>query len=466
MPPTPQAAQPGAASRRLLTVLFIAVFMSALDTSVIGPAIPVLRAAFGVDNRQVGLVMTLFVLFSMVSTAFLANLGDRRGRRPVFLAGVLLFGLGSLLIGLSQTFAMLLLGRVVQGLGAGGIVPIASAVIADNYEGEQRAKALGLIGATYGMAFVFGPPLAALLMVKLSWHWIFFLNLPIVAAVIWMGQRALPRQEVRHEQHPLDLAGIALVFAQLSCLVLAITRFADGATGQLLWPYFLLAAALLLALLLPVERRAGQPMIPFGLFANPQLATAYLLTFGAGFGMGSVVFLTSIATHAYGIANKNAGFVLLPLVFASMAGAMGSGYLLGKTGARLMIVLGFLALLLGYAGAAVTSLGLWGFLAATVPVGLGVGIVVGGALRTVAIDEAPQEVRGAAQGLINICTSIGTLLSSASIGALADFSGGGARGFSIAYQVVAALMLAMMLLALALKKPLTLAARTASQSGP
>ena len=454
-----------ASSRRLLTVLFIGVFMSALDTSVIGPAIPVLRRVFEVDNRMAGLVMTAFVLFSMTSTALLSNLSDRHGRRPVFLTGVVLFGAGSLLIALSPRFWVLVLGRIIQGTGAGGIVPTASAVIADSFTGEQRGRALGLLGATYGMAFVVGPPLAALLMVTLSWPWIFLINLPIVGVVLWLGARALPRHTAaKVAGAPLDLAGISLLFLTLSALVLGITRFADGATGLHLWPWFLLAAALLLGALVLVERGAARPMIPLALFGNRQLATAYLLTFGAGFGMGSVMFLTSIATLAHGVAPKNAGFVLLALVFASMAGAMGSGRALGRLGARTVILLGFASLGVGYAGSSITSAGLWGFLAASVPVGLGVGIVVGGALRTIAIDEAPLDVRGAAQGLINICTSIGTLLAATSIGALADFSGGGAAGFGLAYRAVAALMAVMLLITLSLRTRATSPATPPSPS--
>jgi MFS family permease len=112
---------------------------------------------------------------------------------------------------------------------------------------------------------------------------------------------------------------------------------------------------------------------------------------------------------------------------------------------------GFALMAVGYAATAVTAAGLWGFMAASVPVGLGVGVVVGGALRSIAIDEAPLPLRGAAQGLINICTSIGTLLSAAAIGALADFSGGGVQGFAVAYLAVGALMLLMVALTLRLR---------------
>jgi MFS family permease len=435
-----------------MPVLFIGVFMAALDTAVIGPAIPALRAAFGVDNREVGLVMIVFILFSLSSTALMANLSDRYGRRPVYLGSVACFALGSLLIAASPRFWMILAGRAVQGIGAGGIIPTASAVIGDVLAPEQRGRALGLIGATYGMAFVLGPPLAALLMVVLSWHWIFLANLPIAAVVLFLGMRALPVHTTDAALPPLDVPGIVVVFLLLSSLVLGITRVADTFTGMSLWPWLLGAVVAMFAVLVRIEARAAQPMIPMSLFANRQLATAYLLTAGAGFGMGSVIFLTSIATLAYDVAPDHAGFVLLPLVVCSMIGSMGAGRLLNRMGARALILIGFALLAVGYGASAVTSYGLAGFLAASMPVGLGVGVVVGGALRSIAIDEAPAELRGTAQGLINICTSIGTLLSAAAIGAVADFGGGGRAGFGIAYLVVAAVMTVMLVIALWLRK--------------
>jgi MFS family permease len=243
-----------------------------------------------------------------------------------------------------------------------------------------------------------------------------------------------------------------VVFILLSALVLGITRVADTFTGLLLWPWLLGAVAIVLAILVRVERQAAQPMIPLSLFANRQLATAYLLTAGAGFGMGSVAFLTSIATLAYDVLPNHAGFVLLPLVVCSMLGSVVSGRMLNRQGSRTLILIGFALLSAGYGASAITGYGLVGFLVATMPVGLGVGILVGGALRSIAIDEAPPELRGTAQGLINISTSIGTLLSAATIGAVADFRGGGPAAFGVAYLVVAALMIIMLVIALWLRK--------------
>ncbi len=434
-----------------MPALFIGVFMAALDTAVIGPAIPVLRETFGVDNREVGLVMSVFVLFSLCSTALMSSLSDRYGRRPVYLASVACFALGSLLIAASPSFWMIVVSRAIQGIGAGGITPTASAVVGDVFPPNERGRALGLIGATYGMAFVLGPPLAAALMVALSWHWIFLLNLPVAGLVLYLAARDLPGHRSTAKQPPLDFSGIAVTFTLLSALVLGITRVVDPLAGLMLWPWFLGAATVMLVLLINVENRAELPLIPLSLFANRQLSTVYFLAVGAGFGMGSVIFLTSIATTAFGITADHSGFVLLPLVICSMLGSMGAGRLLNRMGARGLILIGFALLCVGYGGSAITGFGLWIFLAASMPVGLGVGVVVGGALRSLAIDEAPLAVRGAAQGLINICTAIGTLLSAAAISAIADFSGGGAAGFSVAYVAVSVFMLIMLFVTLGLR---------------
>jgi len=429
------------AARRLMPVLFVGVFMAALDTAVIGPAIPALRAAFGVDNRAIGLVMSVFILFSLCSTALMAKLSDRYGRRPIYLASVACFALGSLLIALSPSFWLLVVSRGIQGIGAGGITPTASAVVGDTFPPADRGRALGLIGATYGMAFVLGPPLAALLLVTLSWRWIFLINLPIAALVILMGARVLPSLPTRGEQAPLDRRGILVTFLLLTALVLGITHVVDEFSGLLLWPGFLGAAAVLLALLIGVERRAEQPLIPLNLFANRQLAVTYALALAAGFGMGSIIFVSSIATAGYGVTASHVGFVLLPLVLGSMFGSMGAGRLLNRIGARAILVVGFGLLTGGYAALSITRFGLGAFIAASIPVGVGLGVVVGGAMRSIAIDEAPAALRGSAQGLINICNAIGTLLAAAVISAIADFSGSGIAGFALAYQCVAALML-------------------------
>jgi EmrB/QacA subfamily drug resistance transporter len=441
-----------AAQRRLVQVLFVGVFMAALDSAIVGPVLPALRAAFGIDNRTAGLLTTVFSLSSLCSTALMAYFSDRHGRRPVYLASVALFAFGSLCIAAAPSFDLLLVGRAIQGIGAGGITPVASAVIGDAFTAERRGRILGLMGATHGMAFVLGPPLATVLTSTLGWRWLFLVNLPVALVVLYLGARSLPRQRTDAAPAPIDLTGITVTLLFLLCLVMGISRLPDSATGILLWPWFLGASVALLAALLVIEKRQAQPLIPIDLFANRQLAFVYALTLGVGFSMGGIVFLTSIATLAYGVSVEHAGLALLPLVLCSMVGSMAAGRMLNRLGARNMVIFGFSLLTLGYLQSAVPQTGFTAFVLASVLVGMGLGVVVSGALRTIAIDEAPQAQRGTAQGLINIFNAVGTLLAVTCISAMADFEGGELTGFSQAYLAQGLSMFVMLLMAFGLKK--------------
>jgi MFS family permease len=335
--------------RRIMTVLFIGVFMAALDTAIIAPAIPALRAVFGVGNSQIGLVTIVFGLCSLVSTALMASLSDRYGRRPVYLANIAGFALGSLLIALAPSFGVVLLGRAIQGISAGGVTPTASAMVGDAFPPAERGKALGLIGATFGMAFLIGPVVASLILISLSWQWIFLLNLPVAALILVLGARALPTSTVAGALPPFDYAGIAVVAVMLSSLTLGINHVLDAALGVTIWPWLLALSALCVPLLIVVEGRAARPIIPLGLFGSRQLSLTYLLCVGSGFGMGSVIFISSVAVAAFNTPSKQVGFLLLPLVLCSAATSVGFGRLLNQMGARAVMLCGFGALAAGSA---------------------------------------------------------------------------------------------------------------------
>lgn len=436
---------------RILLVLFVGVFMSALDGAVIAPAVPALRAAFGVDNSQIGMLTIVFVLFTMSSTTLMASLGDRYGRRPVFLLCVAGFALGSLWIALAPTYWMVLIGRAIQGFSAGGVSPLASAVVGDIFPPAERGKALGLIGATVGMAFLLGPLVASAILVVLSWHWIFLINLPIAALVIWLGLRNLPATRAEGNPPPLDWAGILIIAVMLSCLTLGINRVLDTVTGLTLWPYLLGAAALCVPLLLAAERRAARPVAPLDLFNSRQIALTYILCVGAGFSMGSVIFVSSVAVAALGFTPERAGLLLMPMVAASSAGSVIFGRLLNRLGSRRVMIIGFSNAALGSALLSLSGAGLWMFLIATLLVGHGVGIVVGGTLRTIVLNEVAPQQRGAAQGLVNVAIAVGNLLVVAVLGFVADVFGGGMTGLGAAYLTSAAVTVVMTLLSFGLR---------------
>lgn len=445
--PMPVATQ----RKRIMLVLFVGVFMAALDTAIIAPAIPTLRAAFGIDNSQVALVTIVYVLFSLCSTAPMASLSDRYGRRRMYLLNVGLFTLGSLTVALAPNFTILLLGRALQGTGSGGVTPTASAVIGDTFPVEQRGKALGLIGATFGMAFLIGPVLASLILVALSWHWLFLLNLPVALLIFVLGLRYLPTSRADAVRPPFDWAGTLILFVTLVALTLGINQVADRYVGMPIWPYMLGLALLGLLLLLRVERRAARPIVPLNVFNSRQLALSYVLAIGAGFGMGSVFFITSIAVAAFATPEQQAGFLLLPLVLCSSVGSVMAGRLLNSLGSRTIMLAGFGSLGLGSLLLGLVPAVFWLFLLATMLIGLGVGIVAGGTLRYIMLNEVTPDNRTAAQGLISICISIGNLLVVATLGTIADSRGAGLAGLELAYLTASSFILLLFLLTFGLK---------------
>ncbi|MFN5583558.1 MFS transporter, partial [Gemmatimonas sp.] len=231
----------------------------------------------------------------------------------------------------------------------------------------------------------------------------------------------------------------------------------DMFTGWHLWPYLMGVAAVALPLLILVERRATQPIVPLTLFGTTQLRTTWVLCTGAGFGMGSVIFISSIAVAAFDTPSKQAGLMLLPLVLCSSVASAVFGRWQNTLGPRRVMLSGFGTLAVGSALLAIGADRFWVFMLATVCIGAGVGIVVGGTLRTVVLDEVDVRQRSTAQALVNIGIAIGNLMVVAVLSALADWAGGGLLGLQTAYLAATAVMVGMMGISLRLrpKRPAT-----------
>ncbi len=438
---------------QILSVLFLGVLMGALDIAIVGPALPAIQSYFHVNERTLAWMFTVYVLFNLVGTPLMARLSDLYGRRSIYVLDVVLFGIGSAVVAFSPAFWVVLLGRAIQGFGAGGIFPIASAVIGDTFPVEKRGSALGLIGAVFGLAFLIGPILGGVLL-RFSWHWLFLINLPVALVVILLSLRLLPKSHP--EDRPVfDWQGMLLLAGALALLAYGLnqidtTNFLKSLLGVSVLP-FLILAAVLGFWLARVEKRSPEPILKPNLFSTRQMKLAYVLSAGAGFGETGVVFMPLLAVAALNVNDRQASFLLLAVVVALAFGSPMSGRLLDRLGSKVVILGGTAVAALGFFLLALLSTSLIGFIGASVLLGLGLSALLGAPLRYILLNEAGADERSAAQGVIAVFTSIGELVGSALIGGLAYSFGSGVRGYSAAFILVAGIFVILALTALFLK---------------
>lgn len=442
------------ARNRILLVLFVGVLMGALDIAIVGPALPTIRKSFAVDDRAIAWVFAIYVLFNLISVPLMAKLADVFGRRTIYLLDVTLFALGSLLVAISPEFWMILVGRAVQGFGAGGVFPVASAVIGDTFPPEKRGGALGLIGAVFGVAFLVGPILAGVMLAFLSWHWLFVVNLPIAVGVIIAAIRILPSGRAA-QQKSFDLIGMLVLAIGLAALSYGINQidtknFGASVASMNVLP-FLLTVVVAVPVFIYLERGAANPVINLNLFRSRQVALVSIVSVGAGFAESAIAFVPALLVAAFSITTSTASFMLLPAVLAMAVGSPTAGRMLDKYGSRVVLLVGTALTAAGMFVILFVSVGMVAFYASAILVGLGLGILLGAPLRYVMLNEARSSDRASAQGVLALNTSVGQLVGGALVGAVAASFGGGMSGYTTAFLAVGVVMAVMIVLTLGLK---------------
>jgi len=445
---------------KVLLVLFLGVLMGALDIAIVAPALPAIQKFFGIGDRILTWTFTIYVLFNLIGTPLMAKLSDTFGRRSIYTLDVTLFALGSLIVALSPAnmFAMLLAGRALQGFGAGGIFPVASAVIGDTFPPEKRGGALGLIGAVFGLAFLVGPILGGIILTVTGWQWLFIINLPIALVVIIMGWQVLPVSRPATSRS-FDWAGMATLSILLASLAYGLNQidtqnfFSSLASLNVWLP--LLVGVILLFIFPRIEKKADSPILNLSLFKSRQTVIASMLSAGAGLGESGMVFIPALAVAAMPtiINTHNASYLLMPVVLAMAVGSPLVGRMLDKFGSKVMVFGGTLLLAIGMLMLSNGSLisALWDFIAAAAVIGLGLSSLLGAPMRYIMLNEASAAERTSAQGMISLFTSVGQLISSALVGAVAASMGGGVKGYGTAYMVIGIVAGIMVVLTLGLK---------------
>ena len=411
--------------RELYTVfagLMLALTLASLDQNIVSTALPRIVSDLG-GLAHLSWVVTAFLVASTTSTPLYGKLSDMYGRKPLFFTAILIFLTGSIFCGLAQTMFQLIVFRAVQGLGAGGLMTLAQTTVGDLIEPRDRGRYQGLFGAVFAACSVVGPLLGGLITDALSWRWIFYVNLPVGAAALFLIAIGL-RHHGRSISHRIDYAGAAFLTIGTICLLLFLSW--GGSTYPWLSPIMISLAiftVLFYGLLIRQEGRAPEPILPLRLFSNRVFVVAVsVIGLNAMALFGSLVFLPLFFQLVLGASPSRAGLMMAPMMGGVIVASVTGGRLVSATGRyKIFPIIGLATSTCAFstlAWATSQSLGLSIIETSLVALGCGLGLVMPN--LTVAIQNSVE------RSDLGVATSVSAFIRSL----------GGALGVAVAGAVV------------------------------
>ncbi|MZK52170.1 MDR family MFS transporter [Clostridium beijerinckii] len=404
--------------RSIAAALMVAMFLGAVEGTVVTTAIPtIVKDLQGFEI--ISSVFSVYLLTSAITTPIYGKLSDLYGRKNMLSIGIIIFLIGSFLCGLSQTMYMLIGARAIQGIGAGAIFTVTYTIIGDVFTLEERPKIQGIISSVWGIASLVGPFLGGILIDLLSWHWIFFINLPFGIISVVLIQRNLD-EVFEKKKHSIDFAGIiTLSLAMVIFLNIFLSNEDMSSSNNIFILLSVITTVILLVAFCIIERKAKEPIIPFDIFTKTSSIVNLVSFLASAILMGSNVYLPIYIQNVLGYSAKISGLSLAPMSFAWLIAAVILGKCIVKFGGKIVILISNVILLISTA--LLPTLNAESSILLVIIYAFIMGFGFGGAFTTLTIiiqESVEYNKRGAATAANSLLKTIGQTIGVSIFGSI------------------------------------------------
>ncbi len=410
----------------VMILYLVGIFMGAIDTGIVTPARTIIQNELGVSATSGIWMITIYTLAYAASVPIMGKLADKFGRKYVYIICIGLFGLGSLLCGLSGNvigFPLLIAARVIQATGGGGIVPIATAEFGTTFPEEKRGLALGLVGGVYGVANVFGASAGSAILDLFgtnNWEFIFYINVPISLFIVICGLIKLKNNRDEENNKKTDVFGIMTLTIMVLSLLYGIKNldffdFLSTIKAVNVFP-FLILSAVMIPLFILAEKKAEDPIISLSYFTNKRILITLIMSLISGFVMMGVIFVPQFSENCLKMASGSGGYLVIFLGIFSGLGAPISGKMIDKFGPKVILAFGFAcsavgALFMMFVTTKYPSL--ITVLAGLALAGLGMGFTMGTPVNYMMLADTDPKQSNSALATLSLVRSIGTAIAPA-----------------------------------------------------